>query len=436
MRIAGRTVSTIARSVEANVNSGVLAAGEVLPPIRRLAERLRVSPATVAGAYKLLRARGLVVGAGRGGTRVAAPATPPDPADPAAVPRGRVDLASGHPDPLLIPPIEPALRTLRPGHGRYGEAALDQTLAAFAAAEFEADGIPGDALAVVGGALDGIERILREHVRPGDDVAVEDPCVPAVTDLVAGSGFRPVPVAVDADGPRPEDVEEALARGARAIVITPRAQNPTGAAIDAARAADLRRVLGRYPRVVVIENDYLAPIAGVPSFPLRTGSDTPWAVVRSTSKFLGPDLRVALLSGDQLTVSRVRRRQALGARWVSLLLQRLALALWADPACGRRLARASEIYAQRRQALEAALASHRVSATARAGFNLWVPVRDEAAVVASLADRGWAVAPGERFRLRSAPGIRVTTSVLEPPDAERFAAALAQALRLTRLTPT
>src|SRR5688500_19220837 len=117
MRISGRTAWAIARSVEANVDSGVLVPGEVLPPIRLLAQRLRVSPATVAGAYKLMRARGLLVGAGRGGTRVAAPATPPDPADPAAVPRGKVDLASGHPDPLLIPPIEPALRTLRADHG-------------------------------------------------------------------------------------------------------------------------------------------------------------------------------------------------------------------------------------------------------------------------------------------------------------------------------
>ena len=116
MRISGRTVSAIARSVEANVDAGALATGDVLPPIRLLAERLRVSPATVAGAYKLLRSRGLVLGAGRGGTRVAAPPIAPDAADPAAVPRGTVDLASGHPDPLLIPPVEPALRTLRLDH--------------------------------------------------------------------------------------------------------------------------------------------------------------------------------------------------------------------------------------------------------------------------------------------------------------------------------
>ena len=39
--------------------------------------------------------------------------------------------------------------------------------------------------------------------------------------------------------------------------------------------------------------------------------------------------------------------------------------------------------------------------------------------------QGWAVSPGERYRFRSAPGIRVTTAALEPDDAEVFAEALA-----------
>ena len=35
------------------------------------------------------------------------------------------------------------------------------------------------------------------------------------------------------------------------------------------------------------------------------------------------------------------------------------------------------------------------------------------------------MSPGERYRFRSAPGIRVTTAALEPDDAEAFAEALA-----------
>jgi DNA-binding transcriptional MocR family regulator len=151
--------------------------------------------------------------------------------------------------------------------------------------------------------------------------------------------------------------------------------------------------------------------------------------VKSTSKFLGPDLRIAVMAADALTSGRVQRQQALGIRWVSHVLQSLTLALWSDPSTGRRLARAAEVYRQRRTALIEALASHDIAAHGASGFNVWVPVREETATVGALAARGWAVAAGERFRLKSAPAIRVTTSALEPIAAQRFAADLAEILR-------
>jgi DNA-binding transcriptional MocR family regulator len=222
---------------------------------------------------------------------------------------------------------------------------------------------------------------------------------------------------------------QAAARGCRAIITTPRAQNPTGAALSPARASEVRRILRGFPEMLLIENDHAAPVAGARFQTLRADSRSRWAVIRSTSKFLGPDLRVALMAGDELTVGRVQGRQALGARWVSHILQQLALTLWSDPASGRRLARAGEIYAQRRLAALAALREHGIEARGASGFNIWIPLRDEARVVRALAERGWAVAAGERFRIRSAPGIRVTISTLQPADAGRFAGDLAAALR-------
>jgi len=349
-------------------------------------------------------------------------------AAPPAVPDGTIDLATGNPDPVLLPPIEPAIRAIAGGRPLYGSAPDGSGLAAFAASEFEADGIPGGAVAVLSGAMDAIERILREHLRTGDRVAVEDPSFPGIIDLVSASGFPPAPFAVDDEGPVPDALAAALGLGCGAVVVTPRAQNPTGAAITGERAGELRRVLRRFPDVVLIENDYAGPVAGASVQTLRSASPNRWAVVRSTSKFLGPDLRVAVMAGDDMTVARVRGRQALGARWVSHLLQQLALALWSDPSSGRRLARAGEIYSQRRNAALAALRAHGIEARARSGFNLWVPVRDEARVVGALSERGWAVAAGERFRMQAAPGIRVTISTLLPADAGRFAADLADTL--------
>lgn len=428
-KFKGKSARAIAASVEKAVHSGALHAGEPLPTIRELAAALRVSPVTVAAAYRQLQTRGLVSGDRRRGSRIRPnPPSPLNPAPVAGVAEGLVDLATGNPDPALLPALDGAFRALDPSPRLYGDGLELRALVAFARSEFAADGIPASHVAVTSGALDAIDRILREHLRPGDRVAVEDPALPAILDLLAACGLDAEPVPLDRAGCDPASLA-AVAPHVRAAILTPRAQNPTGAAWEAARAEELRRVLRKHrDSLVVIENDATGPVSGSPSATVCDGL-TRWAVVRSVSKFLGPDLRVALVAGDELTIARVRGRQALGARWVSHLLQQLVLTLWSDPASARRLARAADVYTQRRLALAAALASHGVAINAPSGFNAWIPVREESATVQALAQRGWAVAAGERFRQRSAPAIRVTTSALAAEDAPGLAADIAACLR-------
>ena len=47
----------------------------------------------------------------------------------------------------------------------------------------------------------------------------------------------------------------------------------------------------------------------------------------------------------------------------------------------------------------------------------------------ALAERGWAVSPGERYRYHSAPGLRVTTATLQPAEARRLAGEIAAVVR-------
>jgi DNA-binding transcriptional MocR family regulator len=426
---AGRTARDLARSIEQAVHSGALLPGDPLPPIRQLAASARLSPVTVAAAYRRLHSRGIVIGEGRRGTRVRPnPPSPVVPVEQRPTPEGLVDLATGNPDPELLPSIASVLGRVGGSPRLYGEPAFHAALQAFAAAEFAADDVDARQTTVVSGALDGIERLLGEHLRPGDRIGVEDPSLPALLDLISASGFSAVPMEVDGDGVRLDALSAALGRGARSVVLTPRAQNPTGAAFTKARAAELARALKGRQDVLVIENDSAGPVAGVPYFTVTAGLRR-WAVVRSVSKFLGPDLRLAVMAGDELTLARVEGRQSLGVRWVSHLLQELTLALWSDPSSGRRLAQAADTYVARRKALLDALASHGIRVECRSGFNVWVPVREETAAVQHLAACGWAVAAGERFRIRSGPAIRITTAALTPDRAPHLAADVAAAAR-------
>lgn len=417
----------MAASVEAAVRTGALSPGAALPPVRALAAQLGLSAATVASAYRSLRLRGLASGAGRRGTRVTG--RPPLAAERPPAPSGLRDVAEGNPDPRLLPPLRAPRARVRPAVTLYGAPAVLPQLLHLAAKDFASDGIPATDLAVMGGAMDGIERVLQAHLRPGDAVAVEDPGYTAVLDLVAALGLVPRPVALDEAGPLPGALDLALRSGAHAFILTPRAQNPTGAAVDAARARLLRQVLDGYPDVLVIEDDHAGPVAGVAARTVCDGARARWAVVRSVSKSLGPDLRVALLAGDAGTIARVRGRQAVGAGWVSHILQGLVAALWSDPSCDARLRRAAEAYAERRRRLLDALQSHGVTGTGRSGLNVWVPVREEAGTVAHLAARGWAVRAGERYRMKSPPAIRITVSTLTARETAQLAADVAESQR-------
>ena len=411
--------------MEAGVRSGQLTPGDRLPAVRELADQLGVSPTTVAAAYGDLRRRGITAGSGRAGTRVR-DAPPVSSRSYLTVPAGTRDLITGGPDPGLLPalPARPARRQAR----MYAQAPVAPRLRQLAAEQLAADGIDATSLMVTGGALDGIERVLATWLMPSDRVIVEDPGHAVTFDLVAAMGYTAVPVPVDELGIRPAELAAALGRGAGAVIMTPRAQAATGAAWDADRAAEIGAVLRRHPSAGVIEDDHAGPVAGVPAFSVSAGLPR-WVTIRSVSKSLGPDLRLAVLAGDEATVARVAGRQALGTGWVSYQLQELVADLWTDPSAAHTLRAATEAYAARGDALRSALRGHGITVSGRSGFTCWIPVPDEDGVASSLAEAGWAVAPGQRFRIAAPPGIRISFATLDTADAASFAADVARALR-------
>ncbi|MET9499095.1 aminotransferase class I/II-fold pyridoxal phosphate-dependent enzyme [Streptomyces sp. NPDC006552] len=435
--ITGRRAAEISASVERAVAEGELEPGQLLPPMRELAQRLEVNPNTVAAAYRTLRERGVIETAGRRGSRVRPkPATSARERIRVDVPPGVRDVSDGNPDTALLPSLVEAFAAAAAAADRapvlYGDDPLDPELVRRARADLARDGVPDGPVAVASGSLDAIERVLVAHLRPGDAVAVEDPGWGSMLDLVPALGLRLVPVGVDDDGPLPDDVGAALREGARALVVTGRAQNPTGAAVSAGRARALRALLAGHRDVLLIEDDHGHGIVDLPPHPLA-GVTHHWAFVRSVAKAYGPDLRLAVFTGDPGTVDRVRGRQRLGPGWVSRVVQRAVAELWASGAVDARTVAAS--YGTRRDALIAALAERGVTAHGRSGMNVWIPVPDETGAVARLLHAGWAVAPGARFRMGAGPGVRITVSRLAPAEIGVVADVVAAAVAATGPAP-
>ncbi|MEU3947182.1 hypothetical protein [Streptomyces sp. NPDC029526] len=146
------------------------------------------------------------------------------------------------------------------------------------------------------------------------------------------------------------------------------------------------------------------------------------------STFLGPDLRRAAAACDPLTRARHDGRMLLTSGRVSHLPQEVLHGMLTDDGTRALVARAGETCTVRRAALLRELGARDVRAYRASGMNVWVPVRDESAVVNGLRSYGWWVAAGARFRPASDAGVRIGTAGPEPGGAARLASDFAAVL--------
>ncbi|MFD1715823.1 PLP-dependent aminotransferase family protein [Amnibacterium flavum] len=428
------TSHSIAAAVARLIHSGELAPGDRLPTVRELAADLGISPATVSNAWQALSRAGLVVSRGRSGTLVrGAPRDwmPERYRGLDASADAALDLSRGTPDPQLLPALEGSLSRLSP---RAETASYQQKpdIPELHDLLRETWPAPVESVTVTNGALDALDRVFGTVLRFGDRVVVENPGFPPIIDLLEHYGVEPVGADVDEHGMRPDSLASALSSHPAAIVLQPRAHNPTGASMTEDRAEALARAIGRVSRgagPLVIEDDHSGQISSSPDTTLAGLLPERTLHIRSFAKSHGPDLRIGALGGPRALVDRVVSRRMLGAGWTSRMTQRLLFDLLTDDEAVATVARARTEYAARQRALLDALGAHGVRLPESDGLNLWLPVSDERAALVALAAEGIRVAPGEPFQVgTSSPHVRVTVGVLRA-DVHRVASALATASR-------
>ena len=422
VKISGDSAQGIFESIRQLANSGELKSGDTLPPVRELAEHLGVNRNTVSSAYQRLTIAGIAVTQGRLGTRIC---QEPNPGEQEGVTDTALfDLADGSPRKDWLPDLNEAVRLTHLNQFLYGEATLLPQIHQYGKDWFEGD-CPSDFdITLCNGAIDTLERLMMAHLVPGDKVIVEDPCYISSANAIRLAGMQVIGAEVDEFGMCPDALKKALKKGAKAVLFTPRAHNPTGASISAERAQQLREILTDYPGILVMEDDHFSLLAATEHHSVIPETTYNWAVFRSVSKGLGPDLRMAFVAADKETVKRINTRLAPGMSWVSRVLQSIVYTCLSEKAFQQQLEQARQNCAHTRNHLIKALADNGIQADkTKDGLNVWVPVNGDCQAASyALSRKGWLVRPGSSFDIeQKSNALRISIQKLDEATARKFA---------------
>lgn len=417
----------IASYVAELIRSGPLAHGTSLPPVRALAEELRVSPATVSAAWSLLKQRGLIIGTGKSGTRVASADAFVQGLEMFATVPGSNDLRLLYPDPDLLPALDQALAgaARQPRLNEYYDSAILPELR-----EAIAPSWPFEApeFAVANGGADAVWAVLQSHSVPGDRILVESPTQPQMISLMLDLGLSVIPIPYLDDGLDVRALRDALSTRPAALFFQPRAHVPTGRSTTPERAKEIATALSSFPEPIVIEYDDLGPLARTAHHSVAAHLPDRAVVIRSYEKSYGPDLRLAAIGAASPIVHRTHARIRLTRQWTSRILQAALRWMLQDPATTRDVDAARDVYAARHDALAVELRARGTTVTGDDGFCVWLPVLDETAAVTELASVGILAMRGtSSYPAAGTPHIRVATSRLPIDSAPDIATLLAGA---------
>ncbi|GGW19739.1 GntR family transcriptional regulator [Streptomyces capoamus] len=359
------------RQLRDAIRGGRLHAGERLPSSRELARQLGLSRGLVQDCYAQLQAEGYLVTRVGSATRVA-PCAPAAPAAPPAAPapeppRLIADFRHGVPDLASFPradwlwAVREAARRMPTADLGYGDPRGSHGLRTVVAAylrRIRAAAADPDHTLVCSGYAQGLALVLQALAGGGvRAVALEDPGSPTTAAAaVRAAGLTPVAVPVDEHG---IDVAALEASGARAVIVTPAHQWPTGVLLAPERRHALLGWARRHD-AYVIEDDYDAEFRydREPVGALQGLAADRVVSIGTVSKSLAPALRIGWLLSPPALTARLSELKRIADRGTPTLDQLALARLIESGRYDRHLRRMRGLYGARCTVLRAALAEH------------------------------------------------------------------------------
>lgn len=355
--MAGHRYQEIAALFESRIGDGVYRVGDRLPSVREASRSFGVSQTTIYNAYNILELKGLVRAKPQSGYSVVqsnghrvsvapgAPVSKVPELDMEAIAlqilaadnlKSETAFGSVFVDADLFP-VSRLLKLMRYASRRSEDATFRlHSVAGLVdlrreiAKRYTQQGysVPVDEIIVTSGSIDSINIVLSALLRPGDTIAIEDPCFYPTIFSVRRHGLRAIPVPVSPQtGLDLDALERVLARGeVKAVVMMTSCHMPTGVSLSTEKRIKLVQLVERHG-IPLIENgaysELIAPDEGATSCKAHDAS----GLVINCSSFsssISPQLRVGWIAAGRFRnrILSVKFLTSMTSHWIA---QRMAL---------------------------------------------------------------------------------------------------------------
>ncbi|QJF51342.1 PLP-dependent aminotransferase family protein [Roseobacter ponti] len=358
----GPKYKAVMEMIRRGIEAGLLSENDRLPPVRELAWTLKITPGTVARAYKILTENGTLNAEIGRGTFVA-PAVPV----PAAEAPIEIDVishrAEENDNPFAVSMFSPHLpavgqdRLIREMLGRVaqdppsGMMHYPSRTGAKPAREAVVRWLTGTPLGAFSetdivlshGGQNGLSLIFQAILRGSKPaVLIEELSYPGFRRAAELLRADVIPVAMDAQGVIPEALEEAAKKyDAQVFCTSPEVHNPTGIFTPVARREALVGVARRNDLQIVEDDCYRMRVDRAPTYRMLA-PERGW-YVSSLAKTLTPALRIGFAIAPEGRTPDLRRIAEYNCFGLATPLIDLCAMLLAHPQIDRLAAETSRV---------------------------------------------------------------------------------------------